>query len=94
MRPLRLGEVRVNVLDERQRGTQFVALSPRTIFNSPEQTGMDFWSVNPYVGCEFGCTYCYARYAHRYVVERARDAGRLTADRFADFRGPHGWEAF
>jgi len=55
---------------------------------------MDFWSLNPYVGCEFGCTYCYARYAHRYVVERAHDAGKLDDAEFADFRGPHGWEAF
>ncbi len=55
---------------------------------------MDYWSLNPYVGCEFGCTYCYARYAHRYVVERARDAGKLTDAEFADYRGAHGWEAF
>ncbi len=55
---------------------------------------MDFWSLNPYVGCEFGCTYCYARYAHRYVVERAHDAGKLDDAEFRDFRGPHGWEAF
>ena len=32
---------------------------------------MSYWSLNPYVGCAFGCTYCYARYAHRYVMERA-----------------------
>jgi DNA repair photolyase len=31
---------------------------------------MSFWSINPYVGCAFGCAYCYARYAHRYVAER------------------------
>ena len=31
---------------------------------------MGFWSVNPYVGCEFGCTYCYARDTHRYTIER------------------------
>ncbi|HWO88640.1 MAG TPA: radical SAM protein [Gemmatimonadales bacterium] len=42
----------------------------RSILNSPASTGMDFWSVNPYVGCEFGCSYCYARFAHQYVVER------------------------
>ena len=64
------------------------------MLNPPAQTGMDFWSLNPYVGCEFGCTYCYARYAHRYVVERAHDAGKLDDAEFRDFRGPHGWEAF
>jgi DNA repair photolyase len=82
------------VLDERLRGTRFVSLAARSVLNSPQQTGVDFWSLNPYVGCEFGCSYCYARYAHRYVVERAHDAGRLSGAEFRDFRGPHGWEAF
>jgi DNA repair photolyase len=41
-----------------------------SILNSPETTGMDFWSINPYVGCAFGCAYCYARYAHRYAMDR------------------------
>ncbi len=84
----------VTILDERLRGTQFVSLTPKSILNPPQQTGMDFWSLNPYVGCEFGCTYCYARYAHRYVVERAHDAGKLSDEELGDFRGPHGWEAF
>jgi DNA repair photolyase len=84
----------VAVLDTRLRGTKFITLAPRSVLNSPAQTGMDYWSINPYVGCEFGCTYCYARYAHRYVVERAHDAGKLTDDEFAEYRGAHGWEAF
>src|SRR5437016_9704971 len=82
------------VLDERLRGTRFLSLEALSVLNSPQQTGVDFCSLNPYVGCEFGCTYCYARYAHRYVVERAHDAGRLSDPEFRDFRGPHGWEAF
>jgi len=24
-------------------------------------------AINPYRGCEFGCTYCYARYTHEYM---------------------------
>ncbi len=97
MPALRVGAVWVStlpVLDQRLRGTKYVALANRSILNPPSQTGMDFWSLNPYAGCEFGCTYCYARYAHRYVVERAHDAGRLRDDELGEFRGPHGWEAF
>jgi DNA repair photolyase len=82
------------ILDERRRGTKFVTLDSRSVLNSPEQTGMDFWSINPYVGCEFGCTYCYARFAHRYVVERAHAAGRLADEQLPEYRGTRGWEAF
>jgi len=64
-----------SVLDRRRRGAEFVSLPIRSLLNSPVQTGMGFWSVNPYVGCEFGCTYCYARFAHQYVVERAGARG-------------------
>lgn len=84
----------VTVLDTRLRGTRFVALEPRSVLNSPSQTGMEYWSLNPYVGCEFGCSYCYARYAHRYVVERAHAAGKITPEEFSEFRGAQGWEAF
>ena len=62
-------------LDQRARGTNFVSLPIKSVLNSPQATGMDFWSINPYVGCEFGCTYCYARFAHQYVVERAGATG-------------------
>ena len=47
------------------------------MLNSPENTGMPYWSLNPYVGCAFGCAYCYARYAHRYL--RERDLGATPA---------------
>jgi DNA repair photolyase len=93
-RPARPPTAGLPLLDERLRGTRFVALEPRSVLNPPEQTGVDFWSLNPYVGCEFGCSYCYARYAHRYVVERAHDQGKLSDAEFRDFRGAHGWEAF
>jgi DNA repair photolyase len=67
----------LRVLHERERGTRFIELPVRSVLNSPASTGMGFWSINPYIGCEFACTYCYARDTHRYAVERAerRDGG-------------------
>ena len=67
------------VLDVRLRGTEFIQLPIASVLNAPQQSGMPFWSLNPYVGCEFGCSYCFARYAHRYVVERARGRGAAAA---------------
>jgi DNA repair photolyase len=61
------------VLDQRARGTRFIQLSVRSVLNSSASTHMGFWSINPYVGCEFGCTYCYARDTHKWTVERALD---------------------
>ena len=53
-----------------QKDIRYFGTDPRSLLNSPATTGMSFWSINPYVGCAFGCAYCYARYAHRYVAER------------------------
>ena len=50
-------ERRWEVLDERQRGTRSYALTVRSVLNTSAATGMGFWSINTYVGCEFGCTY-------------------------------------
>jgi DNA repair photolyase len=82
--PAEAAERRWEVLDERQRGTRFYSLSVRSVLNTSAATGMGFWSINPYIGCEFGCTYCYARDTHRYAMERSGAAAEpLPA-----------WEAF
>jgi DNA repair photolyase len=75
--PPRIGE---------QKDIRYFGTDPRSVLNGPATTGMGFWSINPYVGCAFGCAYCYARYAHRYTAERltavaphdARLAGELA----------------
>jgi DNA repair photolyase len=82
----------LEVLDERSRGTRFLAVAPRQAINSPATTGMGFWSLNPYVGCEFACSYCYARDTHRYAMERAQRAGALPADPALADMEP--WQAF
>ena len=61
-----------------QRDITYYGTHARSILNGPATTGMSFWSINPYVGCAFGCAYCYARYAHRYVMERATAEDRLA----------------
>jgi DNA repair photolyase len=60
-----------------QKDIRYYAATPRSVLNSPKATGMGFWSINPYVGCAFGCAYCYARYAHRYTAERLATAAQL-----------------
>ena len=72
----RRGGAPLPVLEERaSRGASFHEVPVKAILNSPATTGMGFWSLNPYVGCEFGCTYCYARETHKWVTEKA--VGRL-----------------
>jgi DNA repair photolyase len=63
-----------------QKDIRYIGSRARAILNPPERTGMPFWSINPYVGCALGCAYCYARYAHGYVADRAAAANPLRPD--------------
>jgi DNA repair photolyase len=66
----------------------YVGISARSALNRPEQTGMPYWSINPYVGCAFGCAYCYARYAHRYLSERTAAAAEQISPDEPDSESP------
>ncbi len=47
---------------------RYQSLDCRTVLNHCDTARMpDCWTINPYRGCEFGCTYCYARYTHEYL---------------------------
>jgi DNA repair photolyase len=77
-----------------QKDIRYHAARARGLLNGPESTGMDYWSINPYVGCAFGCTYCYARYAHRYALDRAL-SGRASGDELrAEIESIPPWLAF
>jgi DNA repair photolyase len=84
---------RLPVLGE-QKDIAYYGAAARTIVNGPETTGMDFWSINPYVGCAFGCAYCYARYAHRYTLERAAAADPADEHLQRDLESMPAWLAF
>lgn len=47
--------------------TKFIEVYPKTIVNKVTSPDIDmYYSLNPYQGCEHGCTYCYARPTHEY----------------------------
>lgn len=47
--------------------TKVVEVFPKSIVNKVTSPDVPMeWSLNPYQGCEHGCTYCYARNSHEY----------------------------
>jgi len=77
-----------------QKDIRYHASRARGLLNGPAATGMGYWSINPYVGCSFGCTYCYARYAHRYAVDRALAGTRSDDSLRRDLSEMPPWLAF
>ena len=77
-----------------QKDIRYYNQYAKNVLNGPETTGMGFWSINPYVGCAFGCAYCYARYAHRYVMERAADNDRMENVLTERYEAMPPWLAF
>ncbi|MDB4881567.1 MAG: Radical domain protein [Gemmatimonadetes bacterium] len=75
-----------------QKDIRYFGTDPRSVLNGPATTGMGFWSINPYVGCAFGCAYCYARYAHRYAIERLSASNDASVREELDALPP--WLAF
>ena len=77
-----------------QKDISYHGSPAKSILNGPETTGMGYWSINPYVGCAFGCAYCYARYAHRFMMERAATGDRMDTVLGQAFENLPPWLAF
>ena len=67
-RPIALGRPDPDAVPTKQRaGIEYFPLQIRSILNRSMAARLPFdWTINPYRGCEFGCTYCYARYTHNF----------------------------
>ena len=52
----------------RRGGVEYFDLVARDVLNRVDSPRLPFqWTINPYRGCEFGCTYCYARDTHGFL---------------------------
>src|SRR5690242_13820194 len=55
---------------ESKRQTEYLELETRRFIGRGSGRMRSIWTLNPYRGCEFGCKYCYARYAHEFMELR------------------------
>lgn len=56
---------------EAKKRVEYLEMETRQFIGRCSGTRMPFvWTVNPYRGCEFGCKYCYARFAHEFMELR------------------------
>lgn len=55
---------------EAKRTVQYLELETRRFIGRGSGKMRSIWTINPYRGCEYGCKYCYARYAHEFMELR------------------------
>jgi DNA repair photolyase len=75
---------------EAKRRIEYLEIAARSYVTRCASERVPFrWTINPYRGCEFGCKYCYARYAHEFMelrdpldFERKIFVKRFDAGRF------------
>src|SRR5580698_9676844 len=49
-------------------GTEFISDRTKSVVSENDSPDVGFrFSLNPYRGCEHGCSYCYARPTHEYL---------------------------
>jgi len=81
--------------------TKFIYGKSKSIVNKVESPDVGMlYSLNPYQGCEHGCTYCYARNTHEYWgfsagldFERKIIVKKDAPELFKKFLGRKGWKA-
>jgi len=76
---------------EAKKRVEYFELETRRFIGRGSGRMREIFTVNPYRGCEFGCKYCYARYAHEFMelrdpelFERKIYAKRFHAPWFRD----------
>jgi len=87
--------------EESDHKTTFLLEHSKTIVNKVDSPDVGMaYSLNPYQGCEHGCTYCYARNAHQYWgysagldFERKIIVKKDAPELFKKFLEKKGWDA-
>lgn len=81
--------------------TSFIFGQAKSIVNKVDSPDVGMaYSLNPYQGCEHGCTYCYARNSHEYWgfsagldFERKIIVKKDAPELFRKFLSKKGWDA-
>ena len=55
---------------EAKRKVEYLELETTRFIGRGSGRMRSIYTLNPYRGCEFGCKYCYARYAHEFMELR------------------------
>jgi DNA repair photolyase len=77
---------------EAKRRVEYFELETRSFLTRCDSDRVPFrWTINPYRGCEFGCKYCYARYAHEFM--ELRDPMQFERKIFAKHFDPAAFRA-
>lgn len=67
MQLVKLHKEGIDDWEEKPLKTRFIEVMPKSIVNKVESPDVGLsYSMNPYQGCEHGCTYCYARPTHEF----------------------------